>query len=204
MTGVQTCALPIYRRVPVLKGERNSDLVIIGDSISAGIGDRVQSWPSVMNQMAGVKIKNLSKPGAAIADGLAMADRVIPEDRLILIELGGNDLIAGQPSAAYETTLEKVLAKLAAPGRTQVMFELPLVPTMVGYGQAQRRLARKYGVWLIPKRCFTKVISGEDATSDGLHLTDVGARRMAALVTEILSPVLEVQAAPPTAPAKHP
>jgi acyl-CoA thioesterase I len=131
------------------------------------------------------------KAGRNHGDGLAMADRVTQQDRLVLIELGGNDFISGEPSEDFERSLEGVLAKLDSPKRTIVMFELPLLPEMVTYGRVQRRLARRYGVWLIPKRCLTAVISGKDATSDGLHLTDVGTHRMASLVAQVLSPVLK-------------
>jgi lysophospholipase L1-like esterase len=71
------------------------------------------------------------------------------------------------------------------------MFELPLLPHKIAYGQIQRRLATKYGVRLIPKRYFVGVIRGADATSDGLHLTNAGAHRMAALVARALSSVLK-------------
>ncbi len=66
------------------------------------------------------------------------------------------------------------------------MMELPLLPQRIGYGQAQRRLARKYGVHLVPKRYFARVISGANATSDGLHLSEEGSRRMAQLVAEVI------------------
>jgi hypothetical protein len=71
------------------------------------------------------------------------------------------------------------------------MFELPLLPHRIAYGQIQRRLAAKYHISLIPKRYFIDVIGGADATSDGLHLSDAGMRRMAALVARVLSPVLK-------------
>src|SRR5260370_32740782 len=77
------------------------------------------------------------------------------------------------------------------PGRTMVMFELRLLPQKIAYGQIQRRLAEKYGVWLIPKRCFVEAIGGANATSDGLHLSESGAHRMAMLVAQVLSPVLK-------------
>ena len=121
-----------------------------------------------------------------------------------MIELGGNDLIAGVPSDVFERGLEVVLARLAAPRRTVVMFELPLLPNRIRYGQIQRRLAAKYRVSLVPKRYFTTVIAGQDATSDGLHLTDVGARRMATVVTQILWPVLKTTHDSPTNPATRP
>jgi hypothetical protein len=86
-----------------------------------------------------------------------------------------------------------MIARIAAPGRTVVMFELPLFPHKIAYGQIQRRLAAKYGISLIPKRYFISVIGGANATLDGLHLSDAGAHRMAALVAHILSPVLKAR-----------
>ncbi|MGO9084482.1 MAG: GDSL-type esterase/lipase family protein [Candidatus Sulfotelmatobacter sp.] len=193
-----------YRRMPVICGQASDHLVVIGDSISSGLGPRGAPWPVVMQHITGVEIRNLSMPGATMTDGLAMADRVYPEDHLILIELGGNDLIAGEPSDTFARALDGVLAKLAAPGRTVVMFELPLLPQRVAYGQIQRRLAAKYGVALIPKRYFTRVIAGRDATLDGLHLTEVGTHRMASLVAQILLPLLKTKPAASTTPARHP
>jgi lysophospholipase L1-like esterase len=110
---------------------------------------------------------------------------------VVLIEIGGNDLLGGVPPEEFKRGLEAILAKVALPGRTVVMFELPLLPHKVAYGQIQRRLAAKYRVWLIPKRYFTDVIGGVNATSDGLHLSEIGSQRMAALVAHALSPVLK-------------
>jgi acyl-CoA thioesterase I len=192
-----------HRRMPVIKGEANGHLVVIGDSISSGLGTRVAPWPAVMQQMTKVDVKNFSRPGATVADGVAEAEEVSADDRLILIELGGNDLIAGEPSEEFARALEDVLAKLASPGRTIVMFELPLLPNRIAYGRIQRRLVAKYRVTLIPKRFFAAIIAGPEATSDGLHLTDEGARRMASLVVQVLSPVLKLQSVP-TSHATHP
>ena len=71
------------------------------------------------------------------------------------------------------------------------MFELPLLPHKVAYGQIQRRLASKYNVALIPKHYFTEVLGDANATSDGLHLSTAGARHMAVLVAKVLAPVLK-------------
>jgi lysophospholipase L1-like esterase len=182
-----------HRRLPEIQGETSDHLVVIGDSISAGLGTRVRAWPEVMQEMTGASITNLSRPGATMVDGLSLANRVTEQDHLVLIELGGNDLISGERSDDFESSLAEVLARLASPKRTIAMFELPLLPHMTAYGRVQRRLANRYGVWLIPKRFLTAVISGKDATSDGLHLTDLGVRRMASLVAHVLSPVLETR-----------
>jgi len=120
-----------------------------------------------------------------------MAENVTAEDHVVLIEIGGNDLLEGVPSEEFGKALDALLSKVSAPGRTVVMFELPLFPHMVAYGRIQRGLAAEYGVWLIPKRFFAEVIGGANATLDGLHLSDEGTRRMAALIAQALSPGLK-------------
>jgi acyl-CoA thioesterase-1 len=169
--------------------------VIIGDSISSGIDPRQPAWPAALRQMTGIPVKNLARPGAQVIDGLVMANAVNGEDRAVLIEIGGNDLLGGGPSKEFERALDRLVSKLAMPGRTMVMFELPLLPHKIAYGQIQRRLATKYGVWLIPKRYFVDVLGGADATSDGLHLSYAGTQRMAVLVAKALAPILRPPAA---------
>lgn len=150
-----------HRRLPRITGVSSTHLVVIGDSISSGISQRVPSWSSVLHEMTGITVKNLARPGATVIDGCAMAEKVSPEDRVVLVEIGGNDLIAGTSSVEFERNLNLLLERLAAPGRTVVMFELPLLPNRISYGRIQRRLASEYGVWLIPKRYFAAVIGGQ-------------------------------------------
>jgi lysophospholipase L1-like esterase len=192
-----------HRKTPLITGAPSNHLVVIGDSISSGIDPRAPAWPTVFGQMTGVSVKNLAKPGATVADGLAMAGQITPRDYTVLIEVGGNDLLSGTSSAEFGRNLELLLSKLAVPGRTVVMFELPLWPNAIAYGRIQRRLASKYGVWLIPKHYFVRVIGGANATLDGLHLSESGAHQMALLVARVLSPVLKSSAFLPNSPRSH-
>jgi acyl-CoA thioesterase I len=180
-----------HRKMPEIVGVPSDHLVVIGDSISSGIGLRVPAWPLVMQEVTGVPAKNLPRAGADTIEAQSMAKEITPEDRVVLLEIGGNDLLAGVPSGEFGKALDVLLSKVSAPGRTVVMFELPLFPHKMAYGQIQRRLAERYGVWLIPKRFFVDVIGGAEATSDGLHLSDAGTHHMAALVAQVLSPVLK-------------
>jgi len=189
LTGLTAVELR-HRKIPTITGPPSDHLAVIGDSISSGIDPHVPSWPLVMRQLTGIPVKNLSKPGVQVNEGPAMAGEITPDDRVVLLEIGGNDLLAGGPSDEFERNLKATLLKLAMPGRTIVMFELPLFPHKIAFGQIQRRLAAEYGVWLIPKRCFTQVLMGPNANTDGLHLSASGAHRMATLVAGVLSPVL--------------
>jgi lysophospholipase L1-like esterase len=180
-----------HRQMPTIMGPSCDHLVVIGDSISAGLDPRFGAWPTVMQQRTGIPVRNLARVGATTADGVDMASAVMANDRVILIEIGGNDPIAGLSSASFERSLEAILSRMAERERTVVMFELPLLPQHIDYGRIQRRLAAKYDVWLIPKRYFVGVMSGSEATSDGLHLRPEGTYRMADLVSHALAPVLK-------------
>jgi acyl-CoA thioesterase I len=180
-----------HRKIPVVTGASSDHLVVIGDSISAGIDPSIPSWPKVFQQTTGIPVKNLALAGAQVNEGPYMAGKVTPDDRVVLVELGGNDLLANLASNRFERDLDSTLAELALPGRTVVMFELPLLPHKTAYGEIQRRLANKYGVYLIPKRKFIEVIKGADATSDGIHLAPEGTRRMSALISQVLGPILQ-------------
>ena len=179
-----------YRRMPIIVGQPSDHLVVIGDSISSGIDSHIPAWPVVFQQMSGVSVTNLARPGAEVSEALAMAQMLTPDDHVVLIEIGGNDLLMGVSSDEFEQHLNTLLSKVTAPGRTVAMFELPLLPHKIAYGQIQRRLAAKYRISLIPKRYLAGVIGGANATSDGLHLSATGSRRMAALVIQALSSVL--------------
>jgi len=180
-----------HRAMPRITAAAGDHLVVIGDSISAGLGGSGQAWTVVFQKMTGVPVKNLAQPGARAIDGLAMAEKLTAEDRMVVIELGGNDLLDDAPSAQFARDMENLVAKVVAPGRTVLMFELPLLPHKIGFGRVQRRVAAEHGIFLIPKHCFTAVLSGADATSDGLHLSKPGAEHMAALMAKVVSPVLK-------------
>jgi len=61
------------RRIPAIVGVPADHLVVIGDSISSGIGPRVPARPIVMQQQTGVPVKNLSRRGAQAIEALDMA-----------------------------------------------------------------------------------------------------------------------------------
>lgn len=105
--------------------------------------------------------------------------RFCPGD-VLMIELGGNDLLAAcrEPNSGGSSTgCSGVAASFDVP---VLMFELPLPPFRSSYLRAQRELAAKYGVTLIPRRRFAAVLSGGGSTVDGLHLSNYGHGKMAA------------------------
>ncbi len=175
-----------HQFTPTLLAKGRPKLYILGDSITAGIKAHEETWPRVLARTRSMDVADLSRVGATVDSGLRMADRLPSSGGLILLELGGNDLLGSTPTAEFEKGLDQLYSHVHAPGRTVVMFELPLPPFQNDFGRIQRQLASRYGVLLIPKRVLIGVLTEDGMTVDGIHLTSSGHERMANVVWGVI------------------
>ena len=133
-------------------------------------------------------ISRTCAPGATVANALDRAATTELGPGIVLLEIGGNDLLGSTSADAFAENLEKLLQRVQCEGRQIVMFELPLFPFRGEFGRIQRRLARKYGALLVPKRILISVLTGPGATLDTIHLSSTGHQRMADTVWSIIEP----------------
>lgn len=174
-----------WHRSPQLDPVTTRTITIIGDSVTAGIGrdDRAERWPEILCRRHGVEIQDLSHVGETAASALQRVKRQEITGSLVILEIGGNDLLGRDPSAEqFARDLDALLKQVVAPGRQVVMFELPLPPLYQEFGRVQRGAAVHYDVQLIPRRQFLSVLSAGDATLDSIHLSPSGHRLMAECV----------------------
>lgn len=184
-----------WRFSPGIRPVRERSFTLIADSISAGLGEQeAVTWPNVLSQDHAVHVVNWSRQGETVGSALRRAPQSGVTTQLVVLEIGGNDLLGPTSDEAFEQGLDALLAftrRGDATGTRQIiMFELPLPPFRHAIGAIQRRLARKHDVRLIPKSVLLNVIAGTDATVDGLHLSQIGHNQMAAAVWEIIGPAL--------------
>lgn len=180
-----------YHFSPSLEAAGNPPLYVIGDSLTAGDsrGEK-QSWPDLLPES--VEVHNFARVGATTASACDRQCGGLPRDGgLVLVAIGGNDLLGDTPAAQFERDLEQLLKRVAAPGRTVVMFELPLPPLSNEYGRIQRRLAARYDVRLIPKRILMSILAADGTTLDSIHLSPAGHERMAAAVWNLIAPAYQ-------------
>ena len=71
-----------HRKMPRITGNASDHLVVIGDSISSGIDPHLAAWPLVLQQMCGVPVRNLARPGAQVSEGLLIASDLRADDHL--------------------------------------------------------------------------------------------------------------------------
>ena len=154
-------------------------LGIIGDSLTAGMGEQnVVTWPGILADRHGVVVHDHSQAGANLATALRQAASVSSDERLVLLEIGGNDILGETTPSGFEAGLARLLSAVCRPGRVVVMLELPLPPTYNAFGRIQRRLARQYQTLLVPKRVLLGILQEPGTTLDTIHLSQAGHQRM--------------------------
>lgn len=177
-----------YHMTPSLSPATERSIAVIGDSVTAGMGgrDKSKKWPAILANQHDLDVQDISHMGETAAAALKRVKKQQISASIVIVEIGGNDLLGSTTSAEFELDLDALLAYISAPNRQVVMFELPLPPFCHEYGRIQRSLARKHRVALIPKRIFLSVLAADDSTLDSIHLTQAGHDRMANGVWEIV------------------
>ena len=179
-----------YHLSPSVTAAGRPKLYMIGDSVAAGMGSRgEETWPRLLARTRSIEVADFSRVGATAASALQQAEGLPPAGGMVLLEIGGNDLLGSTTATQFASDLDRLLARVCAAGRSVLMFELPLPPFRNEYGRIQRRLAAKYGVSLIPKRIFIAVLTANGATLDSIHLTREGHQQMAEAVWRLVAPV---------------
>ena len=152
-----------YRWVQPMTVFTNQPVFVIGDSISAGIGSKERVWPAVLGDLSHLKVINLARPGATLETALDETGQIKAVNAVVVVEIGGNDLLGHTDRRTFFEQLDKVLARLKQGKHRIIMFELPLLPFWNAFGEAQRVLADKYGATLIPKSCCMSIFGAQHA-----------------------------------------
>jgi acyl-CoA thioesterase-1 len=178
-------------------------VVFLGDSITAGLHlEPEQAFPAVVQRelvAAGVpfRLVNAGVSGDTTAGGLARVDWLLKQaPDVVVVELGGNDGLRGQPVAAVEERLRAIVTRAREAGARVVLLGVQLPPSLGAEYVAEfealyPRLAEEQGCVLVP-RVFDGVGGVEGMMlEDGIHPSAAGHRKVAQVVAPALRSLLE-------------
>ena len=183
-------------------------IVCFGDSLTAGFGlDSSQSYPSLLQReldRRGYKyrVENLGASGDTTQDGLArVSDALTLKPAIVVIELGANDGLRGQPVSGIERNLGQVIEAFqqgAAFQKAKVRVLLAGITLPPNYGldyihrfaAVYPQLAAKYKVRLLDFLLAGVAGNPRLMQQDGLHPNAEGTRIVAATVFKSLQPML--------------
>ena len=124
--GLVVYELP-YHISPRISTAGISRIYVIGDSLASGAEPFGKNWPEIIGEESGIPVTRLSFGGATTQTILHSAKKIQDESSIVLLEIGGNDLLSGNPT--FYEDLDRLMGLVSAPKRKLVMVELPLPPS---------------------------------------------------------------------------
>jgi len=161
-----------------------SDVVVVGDSLSAGIRPDEVTWPERLSRISGLPVRNLSLPGARIAQGSTLIGSSPLQGATVIILLGGNDMLSGGDVAGFERELRSLVSSVKAKGGNPMLVQFPAFPTKGAYPTTVARVARHENLAFIPRWVLAGVLAKPGSTVDGVHLSEAGHAALAESVSK--------------------
>jgi lysophospholipase L1-like esterase len=177
------------RDVPTLPRLGPDEVVLaFGDSLTFGTGaDDEQSYPAVLAGLIGRKVVRDGVPGETTAQGLQRLEGSLEahRPRLLLLCLGGNDLLRRVDSAQTESNL-RAMVRLARDRDVEVvLIGVPEAALFGGTAPLYRRVADELRIPL-EEDALTDVLHDNALKSDGIHPNAEGYRRIAQALAALL------------------
>lgn len=157
-------------------------LLVVGDSISAAFGlDSRQGWVALLEKRLSDegfdhRVVNASISGDTSAGGLARLPALLAEHHpeVVIIELGGNDGLRGQPPAQLQQNLASMVEQSQQAGAKVLILGMRLPPNYgarytAAFAQVFGDVAQAYQVALVP--FFLEGVGGVPGMmqADGIH-----------------------------------
>ena len=178
-------------------------IVVVGDSLSSGYGlTAEQSWVAqlstrLQSEGYGYDVVNASIAGDTSAGGRARLPRLLAQHApaIVVIELGGNDGLRGQPVDKLRENLAAMIEMSQERDAKVLLAGIQIPPN---YGQAYTRalsavypeLAERFDVALVPFLMEGVALQPGRMQQDNIHPNASGQEVMLENVWEVLTPLL--------------
>jgi acyl-CoA thioesterase-1 len=177
-------------------------IVALGDSLTVGLGvARDEAYPALLEarlRQAGFayRVVNAGVSGDTTAGGLRRLDWVLrSRPEVVIIALGANDGLRGQPVAALRHNLTAIVTRLRESGTRVLLVGMRLPPNYgeayaTDFAEAFRAVARGTSVAFLP--FLLAGVAGDPSLNqaDGIHPNAAGQRIVADHVWPSLQPLL--------------
>ena len=172
---------PKFAAVPA-----GATVLILGDSLSYGTGANLgantgEDYPTLLAKSTGWNMINEGVPGDTTAGGLARLPDLLEvyQPKLLIVELGGNDLLHQTAPAEVTGNLKAILSLAKAQGIQTVLVAIPAIsPLKAAVGNLSdhplyEKLAKETNTPLIAD-VFSDVLSDRTLKADQIHANAKG------------------------------
>ena len=189
-----------------ISNSNDSTILIIGDSLSAGLGVAYnQSWPSLLQDRLNkngytIQVVNAGISGDTTAGGNERLPKLLSQyaPEIVVIELGGNDGLRGTSIDSIESNLRSMIKAALDRDAQIILIGMQLPPN---YGNAYATsfqnlfptLASEYELVLVERliqRMMNEVWQQSLMQMDGIHPNAKGHVQIENLIWDSLEPLL--------------
>ena len=174
---------------PQLAKLGGDDVVLaFGDSLTYGTGAGTQeAYPTVLSKLISRQVVGAGVPGETTADGLERLPAVLDEvkPRLVLLCMGGNDMLRRADPASIESNLRAMVRLARARGIGVVLIGVPEPALFGGTAGFYAKLAQEFGIPL-ENHVMHEVLFDNGLKSDPIHPNAKGYHRLAEAIAELL------------------
>jgi len=176
-------------RAPTLPKIAPHDVIVaFGDSLTHGTGASSDTaYPAVLAALTGRTVVNAGVPGDTTASALERLPGVLAEHRprLVLLCLGGNDMLRKHPASATENNLRLMVQTIRASGAEVALIAVPEPKLFGGAPAFYERVADDMRLPL-EDDVFNEVLKDNRLKADPIHANAAGYRVVAERLAEFL------------------
>jgi acyl-CoA thioesterase-1 len=177
-----------------------STLLVLGDSLSAGYGiNQGKGWVALLRSDLGPdhQIINGSISGDTTGGGLnrlpVLLEKYSPN--YVLLELGGNDGLRGQPLSLMKRNLQAMITLVRKAGAEPILFGMRLPPNYGrrysdAFAAVYPQLAAEENLLLIPFQLEELAVTEGMIQEDGLHPTALAQPVIKEVIRGYIQPLM--------------
>lgn len=183
-------AYRVWLPPPVVHGDSStgSSIVVLGDSLAEGYDVKPEEcYVALLSARFGVPIVNAGVSGDTTAGGLARLQKDVLDrnPRVVIVELGGNDLLHRVATAETEANLAAIVEAVQRAGAAVVLVGVDGPLGTGGATPTMRALSRKYGTALVPN-VLSGILGTPQLMADQIHPNAAGHAIMADRIGRVL------------------
>jgi lysophospholipase L1-like esterase len=154
---------------------KNEKILIFGDSLAEGIGSSEgNDLASLLEKDLRKAVINDGKSGDTTRDALERLPLVVEEKPgIVIVILGGNDVLKKIPQTETFANLEKIVTSLQDNGSVVIVFGVRSGLLGDGRGDEFKALAKKTGTWYLSD-ILGGLFGDTRYMSDSVHPNDAG------------------------------
>ncbi|MBL8306409.1 MAG: arylesterase [Rubrivivax sp.] len=184
MTALTACGRKPVRGRPVAAG---ATVLALGDSLTHGTGAPPEAaYPAVLARLSGWAVVNAGVPGDTAAQALERLPALLEQHRpaLVLLCIGGNDLLRRGDETALRETLRRLCGAITASGAQCLLLAVPrptIASRFTGSLSDHPLYAELAEALQLPlhARGWSEVLADERLRSDEIHANAEGYAKFA-------------------------